>query len=183
MLNQNNCNMKKKNGFNIMLFVFIINLIFILSCTKGGKSNSSGSLLQVDKDFSEMSMKDGMFKAFLFYIAEDGVILSDNSFPTKGKAALIESFAGRSDTSFVLTWDPLYEKISDSGDLGYTYGIHSTLNRATGQITKGTYITVWLEQADGSWKFVLDTGTQGLPDLNAVSQLLISGKGCKNTKN
>lgn len=35
MLNQNNY-MRKKNGFNIMLFVFIINLIFILSCIKAG---------------------------------------------------------------------------------------------------------------------------------------------------
>ena len=175
--------MKNKNGFNIMLFVIIINLIFILSCTKGSKNNSSGSLLKADRDFSYMSVKEGMFKAFLFYIAEEGVILRDNSFPSKGKQALSERFAGKSDTSFVLSWDPLYEKISDSGELGYTYGIHSTLDKATGQITKGTYITIWLRQADGSWKFVLDTGTQGLPDLNAVSQLLISGEGGKNPKN
>jgi ketosteroid isomerase-like protein len=175
--------MKKKNGFNIMLFVFIINLIFILSCTKGGKSNSSGSLLQADRDFSAMSVKEGMFRAFLYYIAEDGVILRDNSFPAKGKKTLSERFAGKSDTSFVLSWDPLYEKISESGELGYTYGIHSTIDKATGQITKGTYITVWLKQADGSWKFVLDTGTQGLPDLNAVSQLLISGEGGKDPEN
>ena len=130
-----------------------------------------------------MSVKEGMFRAFLFYMAEDGVILRDNSFPSKGKEALRERFAGKSDTSFVLSWDPLYEKISESGELGYTYGIHTTLEKATGQITKGTYITVWQKQTDGSWKFVLDTGTQGLPDLNAVSQLLISGKGGKNTKN
>ena len=78
--------MKKKNGFNIMLFVFIINLIFILSCTKAAKNKpSAGILLQTDRDFSAMSVKEGMFKAFLFYIAEDGVILRDNSFPSKGK--------------------------------------------------------------------------------------------------
>jgi ketosteroid isomerase-like protein len=174
--------MKKKNGFNIMLFVFIINLIFILSCTKAVKNKPSGALIRADRDFSEMSVKDGMFSAFLFYIAEDGVILSDNSLPCKGKDALRERFAGRSDTSFVLSWEPLYENISESGDLGYTYGIHTTLEKATGQISRGTYLTVWQMQTDGSWKFVLDTGTQGLPDLNAVSQLLISRKGCKNTK-
>ena len=73
--------MKKKNGVNIMLFVFIIILIVTLSCAKNTKNPSTGILLQTDRDFSAMSVKEGMFKAFLFYIAEDGVILRNNSFP------------------------------------------------------------------------------------------------------
>ena len=156
--------MKKKNGVNIMLFVFILNAILILSCSRADKNRSAGSLLKADRDFSDMSVKEGMFKAFLFYMAEDGVILRDNSYPSKGKEDLKKRFEGRSDTSFVLSWHPLYEKISDSGELGYTYGIHSSLDKATGKISKGTYVTVWRRQSDGSWKFVLDTGTEGLPE-------------------
>jgi ketosteroid isomerase-like protein len=76
----------------------------------------------------------------------------------------MKRYSGKSDTSFVLSWEPMYEKISAGGDLGYTYGIHSTLEKATGSVTRGTYVTIWLRQPDGSWKFVLDTGTQGLPD-------------------
>jgi ketosteroid isomerase-like protein len=155
--------MKKKNGFNIILFVFIINLIFILSCTRNIKNQSSGILLQTDRHFSEMSVKGGMFKAFLFYIAEDGVILRDNSFPSKGKNTLREHFSGKSDSSFVLSWEPLSETISESGEIGYTYGIHKTLDKSTGKITSGTYVTIWKKQSDGNWKFVLDTGTEGLP--------------------
>jgi len=147
-----------------MLFVFIINLIFILSCSKNAKIPAAGILLQTDRDFSAMSVKEGMFKAFLCYIAEDGVILRDNSFPSKGKETLKERFAGKSDTSFILSWEPLFEKISESGDLGYTYGIHTNTEKATGTISKGTYITIWQKQTDGSWKYVLDSGTQGLPD-------------------
>jgi ketosteroid isomerase-like protein len=156
--------MKKKNGVNIMLFVFIIILIFILSCVKSTKKQQTGILLNTDREFSAMSVKEGMFKAFLFYIAEDGVILRNNSYPSKGKETLEKRFAGKSDTAFVLSWEPVYEKISESGDIGYTYGIHTNTDKATGEITKGTYITVWQKQSDGSWKFVLDTGTQGLPD-------------------
>ena len=174
--------MNKNNGINIMLFVFIINLILNLSCTKTGKSRPSGELLKTDRDFSDMSVREGMFRAFLFYMADDGVILRDNSLPSKGIAALRERFDGKSDSSFVLSWDPLFEKISESGELGYTYGIHTTFVKETGKITKGTYITVWQKQTDGSWKFVLDTGTEGLSDMNAVSQLFISGKGGKNPK-
>jgi len=156
--------MKKKIGINIMLFVIILTGIIILSCSRAVKKDSGGELLKADRDFSEMSVKEGMFKAFLFYMAEEGVILRDNSYPAKGKEDLRKRFEGRSDTSFVLSWDPIYEKISESGELGYTYGLHSTLEKATGKISKGTYITIWKKQSDGSWKFVLDTGTQGLPE-------------------
>jgi ketosteroid isomerase-like protein len=156
--------MKKMNGVNIMLFVFIIILFVVLSCSKNIKNPPSGILLQTDSDFSTMSVQEGMFKAFLFYIAEDGVILRNNSFPEKGKMKLRERFSGKSDTSFILSWEPVFEKISESGDLGYTYGIHTSTNKATGEKSKGTYITVWQKQTDGKWRFVLDTGTQGLPD-------------------
>jgi ketosteroid isomerase-like protein len=158
--------MKKKNGVNIMLFVFIIILIIILSCIKSAKNQLSGILLNTDREFSAMSVKEGMFKAFLFYIAEDGVILRNNSYPSKGKQTLKERFAGKSDTAFILSWEPVYEKISESGDIGYTYGIHTNTDKVTGEITRGTYITIWQKQSDGSWKFVLDTGTQGLPDIS-----------------
>jgi ketosteroid isomerase-like protein len=156
--------MKKKNGINIMLFVFIIILIVILCCVKSTKNLPVGVLLQADRDFSAMSVREGTFKAFLTYIAEDGVILRNNAYPSKGKESLRQRFEGKSDTPFILSWEPLFEKISESGDLGYTYGIHSNTNKTTGEITKGTYITIWQKQTDGNWKYVLDTGTQGLPE-------------------
>jgi len=155
--------MKRKNGFNLMLFVFIINLFMILSCTKSEKISPSGILMQTDRNFSSMSVKEGMFRAFLSFISDDGVILHDNSFPSKGKETLREYYSGKSDTSFVLSWEPVFEKISRSGDIGYTYGIWTNTDKSTNQISKGTYATIWQKQNDGSWKFVLDTGTQGLP--------------------
>ena len=155
--------MIRKNRVNIMLFVFITIFIGIISCVKNNTKPVYGILLKTDQDFSDMSVKEGMFKAFLHYIAEDGVILRNNSYPEKGKEALRERFSGKSDTSFILRWEPLVEKISESGDLGYTYGLHTNTEKSSGQITRGTYITIWQKQKDGSWKFVLDTGTQGLP--------------------
>jgi ketosteroid isomerase-like protein len=156
--------MKKKNGFNIMLFVFIIYLILNLSCSKKTLKSEEGILMKTDREFSAMSVKEGMFRAFLAYVAEDGVVLRDNSFPDKGKASMEKRFSGRYDTAFVLSWEPLFEKISESGDLGYTYGLHTNTDKKTGEITRGTYVTVWQKQSDGSWKYVLDSGTQGLPE-------------------
>jgi len=156
--------MGRKNGFNIVLFVFMAILIIIFSCAKKNEKKISGVLLQTDRDFSSMSEKEGMFVAFLASIADDGVIPRANSFPEQGKDKLRARFEGRSDTSFVLTWEPLYEKIAESGEIGYTYGIHTNLDKASGAVSKGTYVTVWLKQADGSWKYILDSGTQGLPE-------------------
>jgi ketosteroid isomerase-like protein len=156
--------MEKKNGFNIMLFVFIIYLILNLSCSKKSSATEEGILMKTDRAFSDMSVKEGMFKAFLAYVAEDGVVLRDNSYPDKGKASMEKRFSGKYDTAFVLSWEPLFEKISESGDLGYTYGLHSNTDKKTGEITRGTYVTIWQKQKDGSWKYILDSGTQGLPE-------------------
>ena len=156
--------MKKKNGFNIMLFVLIINLFFMISCTKGSKQTPSGVLLKADNDFSMMSGKEGMQKAFLAYFADNGVMLRDNGFPIVGHDSLISLFSGRADTAFVLSWKPVFEKIADSGELGYTYGFYTRTIKATGVVSRGTYVTIWEKQKDRTWKFVLDTGTDGLPE-------------------
>jgi ketosteroid isomerase-like protein len=154
--------MRKKNGVNIMLFVFIIILIAILSCSKSSKNQTTGLLLQTDKEFSAMSEKEGLHKAFLKYVAEDGVILRNNSLPVKGRKKVAERFTHHSDSAFFQNREPQFEKISESGDIGYTYGIHTNTNKLTGEITKGTYVTIWQKQTDGSWKFILDAGNQGL---------------------
>ena len=156
--------MKKKIGVNIMHFVFIIIFNVILSCGNNHRNFSKGDLLEADRNFSEMSVDKGMFEAFLANIAEDGVILRNNSYPSEGRDNLEKYFSGKSDTSFILKWEPLFENIAESGEIGYTYGIHININRMTGEEKKGTYVTIWQMQKDGCWKFILDTGTQGLPD-------------------
>jgi ketosteroid isomerase-like protein len=155
--------MKKKNGFNIMLFVLIINLFLMISCTKNSKQSSAGVLFKTDLVFSGMSEKEGMQKAFLSFFADSGVMLRDNGYPINGKNSLITLFSSRTDTTFTLAWKPVFEKIAASGELGYTYGIYTRTVKVSGEVTKGTYVTIWEKQKDGNWKFVLDTGTEGLP--------------------
>jgi ketosteroid isomerase-like protein len=156
--------MRKKNVFNIMLFVFIIILFLIISCTKSGKEPKAGILMKTDSDFSTVSVTKGMQKAFLDYFAESGVMLRDNAYPIIGRDSLVSIFSNRTDTSFTLSWNPVYEKIAKSGELGYTYGIYSRTIKSTGVVSRGTYVTIWEKQKDGTWKFVMDTGTDGLPE-------------------
>lgn len=156
--------MRKKYGFNLVFFEYIAILFLIISCNESINRPEPGQLLLADRDFSALSVKEGMNKAFLEYVADSGVILRDKSYPLKGPKAISELFAGRSDSSFVLTWEPVYERIASSGELGYTYGYFTSRIKATGEESRGTYLTIWEKQPDGRWKFVMDTGTDGLPD-------------------
>jgi ketosteroid isomerase-like protein len=148
-----------KQAINIVFFVFIAVFFSIISCSRNPEA---GQLMKADREFSDLSVKEGMHKAFLSFEADSGVLLRDNGYPIIGKDSLRALFSGGSDTAFVLTWEPVYEKISQSGELGYTYGYFSRRQKVSGVISRGTYLTIWQKQKDGSWKFVLDTGNQGL---------------------
>ncbi|MCK7537872.1 MAG: hypothetical protein MZV63_46430 [Marinilabiliales bacterium] len=123
-------------------------------------------MLQTDRDFSAMSEKEGMFVAFLAYIADDGVMLQRIiAYPATGKdSCLGQGLKAETDTSFVLTWEPLYEKIAESGELGYTYGIHTNTRQGKRSRFKRHLRYCLAETVDGSWKYILDSGTQGLPE-------------------
>ena len=105
--------MKKKNEFNIMLFVFIIILIMILSCTKNDKKYPRGILLKTDNDFSAMSVKEGMEKAFLYYISDSGVMLRNNAYPVRSRNELVSLFEKSSDN--ICGFDRLVQSNSACG--------------------------------------------------------------------
>lgn len=140
------------------------NLIFILlavglsACIKP----TSEELIRVDKEFSDASKEKGMKYAFLEYAADSAVLLQRNIMPIVGKKAIQNSFDAFSDTGIILTWDPLKADISKSGELGYTYGLFTSQIKSNNTITRGKYVTIWKKQADGSWKYVLDGGNEGL---------------------
>ena len=57
-------------------------------------------------------------------------------------------------------WHPVYAGASADGDFGYTVG-ESTIRSsqaADASVYEGKYLTVWQRQADGSLKFILDSG-------------------------
>jgi ketosteroid isomerase-like protein len=131
----------------------------------------ANNLLAVDREFSKHSADLGANTAFLDYVDDSAVLLRANRYPVVGVEKIIEIF-DKPDTGFVLTWEPAFALVSKSGDLGYTYGIYKTeIKSPTGDpvISQGTYVTIWKKDANGKWKFMLDTGNPGLerkkPDL------------------
>ena len=143
-----------------LMLIILTAAIFCKTGCSGPQDNSS--LMDVDRAFSEFSKEHGMQAAFLHYAADSAVLLQKNTWPIVGKKEIEKLFSLYSDTGFMLTWEPLHEDISRSGDLGFTYGIYTMLNKGTLSESKGKYVTIWKMQEDKTWKFILDGGNEGL---------------------
>ncbi len=142
-------------------FLLIIALSFF-SCDVKKETTQRSSIheiLNADISFSDMSRQVGMKKAFLQYIDNEGVLLRPGHLPLVGAEA-IDFLSQLSDTAYTLTWQPMKAEISKSGELGFTYGVYE-LN-IKDSVYKGTYVSIWKKQNDGSWKFVLDSGNEGI---------------------
>ena len=131
-----------------------------------------GELMEVDRDFARLSLEIGAHESFLVYIDDSCVLLRPNRQPVIGRK-MIEEMYSKPDTSFTLKWEPMFAEIAESGDLGYTYGIYTVeMDSPEGNsVTRdGTYVTIWRKDANGNWKFVLDTGNQGLGNKKGDSE-------------
>ncbi len=117
--------------------------------------------MDVDLAFSALSIDSGMNYAFETYCAEDGLLLRQGSMPLVGVGAISDTLAKTDDSTFELSWEPLDAKVASSGDLGYTYGIYTLSLKGMDMNKKGTYVSIWIKE-HGEWKFVLDTGNEGL---------------------
>ncbi len=151
------------------LFLYSLILTVFLSSCKDDKTETKttpvgevkSTLQQTDIEFSDYSNKHGMKAAFLKYMDSSAVILRPEHMPFEKDSAF--ALINRTvDSTFVLTWGPM--RSIESGELGYTYGTWSSRGKdqPVEAAERGTYVTIWRKQADGTWKFVLDTGNPGL---------------------
>ena len=122
-------------------------------------SKDADAIMQADRAFSELSKKKGMKSAFMQYADSAAVLLRAGYFPIKGNDAL-EYLQNINDSVFTLSWTPENAGMALSGDMGYTYGIYTFQDKDT--TFQGTYVSIWQKQADGSWKYILDTGNPGV---------------------
>jgi len=133
---------------------------------KDERVDALNSMQQTDADFSDTSKKKGFKAAFLEYIDEDGALLRPNRMPIVGADA-VEYLSAINDSSVQLTWEPLGGDVAKTGDMGYTYGTY--LMKDSASESRGTYVTIWRKTPEGKWKFVLDSGNQGLGEVRKDS--------------
>jgi ketosteroid isomerase-like protein len=155
-----------KFDHSVKIYSVLFLSVLLLSCSrKNTTETEKQSLLNADIEFSKYSENYGQIKAFIQYADDNATLLRPNSMPVKGKKEIEKLYSTKSDTSYVLTWKPLFAEAAESADMGYTYGTWLLIAKDEEQKeinSEGTYTTVWKKQSDGTWKWLLDTGNDGL---------------------
>ncbi|MFZ4724501.1 MAG: YybH family protein [Paludibacter sp.] len=144
-------------------FYSIILFTVLLTSSNLPKMDNTKELIDIDRFYSALSKEKGMNYAFLAMFDTNGVMLTAKKRPIVGIIAIENQLLARNDSTFILTWEPEFAKIADSGELGYTYGLYQIIEKSSGnKIEEGTYTTIWQKNQNGKWKAVLDTGNEGL---------------------
>jgi ketosteroid isomerase-like protein len=144
-----------KRSFSLLLIIFVL-----FSCSEKRPVADPQVLIDADIAFSDYSVKHGIQKSFIEFADDSLVLLKPNRMPIVGKLSLIKSYEGKSDSGVVLTWKPAKAIIAESGELGYTYGFWTFVAKT--DTSRGTYMTVWRKDKKGYWKYIADTGNEGV---------------------
>ena len=144
----------------VVLGLFIM---FFGSCknegSRSGKSILKQEIMDAEKAFAKMVKEQGVGPGFFFYADSNAVIQRGGKLIT-GKKAIGEYYSKSSRYSdSMLEWAPDFIDVSESGDLGYTYGRYkfSAIDSSGNPVTsEGLFHTVWKRQPDGSWRYVWD---------------------------
>lgn len=156
-------------------FLLLLPIVLIASCrtrvdspramnpAAATRQKAIDEIREADQNFSIMSEKQGMAKAFTTYAADEVIKLNDGAAPTVGFDSLRAQMSRLPAKGPVLTWQVLKADAAQSGELGYTFGQWMLTSKDdTGKRTAkyGVYMTVWKRQRNGLWRFVLDGGNQ-----------------------
>lgn len=142
--------------------IYLFLMLFLIACNGNmDVSVVEEELIRTDNEFSELSLEKGFINAFETYCAEDGVILRPQQMPVIGKNAVVAIMSNSDDSQIQLGWEPQFARASNSGELGYTYGLYTIRNLNDSILVRGTYVTIW-ERTEVGWKFLLDSGNEGL---------------------
>jgi len=113
-------------------------------------------VIAVERAFSQDSLKLGIKRSFLKYVADDGVIFRPG--PVAAVATL--NMDSDDDEGVTLEWWPVMAAIARSGDLALSVGpwVMRVPSRGSSPQKEvyGYYATIWRKQVDGRWKFVID---------------------------
>lgn len=138
-------------------------LIALLAACMGPQTPiSSAALLEADRAFDSATAARGL-EGWVGFAADSARQTDGHGDFITGPGPIREAMRGLlTDTTRSLRWVPDHAEISTDGSLGYTWGRWTmTVRDSSGahQAGQGRYLTVWRHQADGSWKYEADIGT------------------------
>jgi ketosteroid isomerase-like protein len=150
-------NMKKVIILSAILHLTIS--VFLLGCkTEDPKAEALRTLTETDRLWCQSASTD--LDEFISFLDEDVVWLFCNHPKLHGKEAVRAFFIRAYENNpFTFTWTPDKIEVSNSGELGYTYGTYSLVFLGSAELQPEIirdYATVWRKQSDDEWKVVLE---------------------------
>jgi len=132
---------------------FMLVLLTILSAAGVGNAQSDlDRMVETERSFARAAATVGIKDAFLQYMSDDALAFVPQKVSAK------QYWSGRSSPAGLLIWAPNFADISSNGILGYTTGNWEF--RPKGKEDKpdafGHFVTLWLRQPSGHFKWVLD---------------------------
>jgi ketosteroid isomerase-like protein len=150
------------------ILLTVAGMLMFSSCFKRDKDKETRAdafakmeMMDADRRFSKMSGEKGMKAAFIEYLDSNGVLLRPGHLPIAGADA-VDFLIQQNDTEYTMTWEPRNGVIAKSGELGYTYGVYALRPSVKDTVIYGTYVSIWKKEKGGTWKFVLDSGNEGI---------------------
>jgi ketosteroid isomerase-like protein len=152
-----------KTKFIIGLIIFFAE--FAIGQTVHDKNFSSDELIKVDLEFCKATKEKGL-DGWMSYFAEDSFIFPNGLPVISGKSAIREVYIKINFDPTIISWKPEYAEVSQSGELGFTYGYADfTIKDSSGiKVYKGKYTTIWKKQPNGEWKVKVDFGNSAEPE-------------------
>jgi ketosteroid isomerase-like protein len=125
---------------------------------KGGKAGlqaERAALIDLDRRYSESSLRKGLGESFIEYSADSVRVLREGSFPVAGRQPARKLFDQKQGQ---YSWTPAASDVSLAADLGYTYGLGQA-KTGEGKTEYFNYLRVWKRQPGGEWKVVADVAS------------------------
>lgn len=140
---------------NIASMKFIAGIFIVLISIFAASAQADvQKIVDTEHAFAKFAEENGTKAAFLEFSASDALLF----LPEKVNAK--EHWNSRGPGNGLLSWAPNYADMSANGILGYTTGNWEFRAKGKGDEPGafGEFITVWLRQPDGKYKFVIDIG-------------------------
>ena len=115
------------------------------------------ALLQTDRECAAASVEVGFVEAYYRYLADDATVMPPGQGPLSGREDIYATWSEEAGADR-LEWEPQDGNVSQSGDMGWTWGnwVFTTPDEAgQSESTYGKYVFVW-KKVGSDWRIVVN---------------------------
>lgn len=134
--------------------IFLIVVLIFISVSGVFSQGPAQRIYETERAFEQKVAEQGINAGFIEYMAPDGILFAPDK--VNGR----EMWRSREASPAGLTWNPILIDVASNGVLAYSLGnsIYRPKAKDDTNAVAGHYLSIWVKQADGEYRAVLDTG-------------------------